>query len=898
MSFHDFLPKKRTTPRRRPRSRVGAVERLEERNLLTATPFGASAEDTGEFMLGDVYVTVVAFESDGSRDPNLEDWNDAYRNQLKSNIQEGLNWWEDTLDISFPNHQHELNFQIDFTFLDSPIATSYEPISRPSFDFQLWTADFFDAVDFDNGDFSTNSRAFNHAQREIHETDWAFTIFVVNDESDSDGRFEPGGFDRAFAFSGGRFFITPAGRPDSTFAHETGHMFWARDEYRGGGNFADTRGYYDAHNHNAWDNPLFLNGQAEREPSIMDRGACDENGGLLCAAYQDHSSSGSSFAMIGWTDSDGDGIFDVLDVPLTLEGIGHYDAAQSEYHFQGSSSVATLPNLNSSGEQNDITINHVSQAQFRIDGGVWQEAQRFDDFTASLNFAVPMAVGQQIEIRTIDDATGMTSPIFLGTTDQPASTLLPGINGFVWDDDNEDGVWDSAESGSANRTVQLVDQNGDPLILARGIEPDDYPSQSTLLNDVIPEVSLTGIGFGTFDDSVVSVASPASASTGTRVFANFCGSFCAEWTKESRQLRMDFAAPVTTVSIDAIAKNDNDLGRLEIYDANDKLLARYTTSSLAAGEVETMTLNRPIPEIAYAIAGAHTDRTILLDNLRFGPQTSDVTDSNGAYQLPYLEVDTYTVQLLANTGSHPTAPSSGEQSISLSVGQAIGDVNFGVTGGGNPWQNPNNRFDVNDDGFVTPNDVLLIVNNLNARGPHTLVDEPTPPFRDVNGDGLVTSNDVLQVINEINSRAGSEGESGPSRVLLTPGSESAIPEAEASAAASSRRDDGSPVLHVETSRDREQPMHASPRQLTDVTPFGRRQLGWNFVADVNRDSAVLSLPIAANSHGENRLTVDDLIKQRTFEEIDSFLASELDDALIDQLAADQLAANPFGEIAN
>jgi len=127
----------------------------------------------------------VAFESDGSRDANLENWNDAYRNEVKAKIQDGLKWWEDTLDISFPNNQHELNFQADFTYLDSPIQTGYEPINRPSFDFRLWTADFFNQVGFNSGDFSANSHAFNHAQREAHGTDWAFTIFIVNDQNDA-----------------------------------------------------------------------------------------------------------------------------------------------------------------------------------------------------------------------------------------------------------------------------------------------------------------------------------------------------------------------------------------------------------------------------------------------------------------------------------------------------------------------------------------------------------------------------------------------------------------------------------------------------------------------------------------------------------------------------------------
>ncbi len=742
------------------------MEPLESRHLLTATPFGADEMDTGEFMLGEIYVTVVGFESDGSRDANTETWNEAYRNQVKTNVQEGLQWWEQTLDIQFPNHQHELNFQIDFTHLDTPIATGYEPISRPSYDFQLWTADFFSHVGFNRGNFSTSSRAFNHAQREANGTDWAFTIFVVNDEVDTDGNFEPGGFSRAFAFAGGRFFVVPAHRPDSTYAHETGHMFWAKDEYRGGGSYTDERGYYNAQNTNGWDNPDFLSGAEQREPSIMDRGACEEGGGLLCTAHLTHTSSDSSFAMLGWVDSDGDGIFDVLDVPLTLEGVGSYDATRGEYRFVGTSSVQTSPNLNSSGTKNDITTNHVSKAEYRIDQGAWQEAERYDRFTAEIDLTIPMSPGQEIEIRTVDDRTrensGIASPIFHGNTDQQTSTLLPGINGAVWDDLDADGQWDPNEPALAGRTVQLVDLNGDPISIRKGVEPDDYPQSSTLLNNVIPEATLTAVGNGALDNSVVSLAAPSPA-TG-RVFANFCGGFCTEWTKESRRLRISFNSPVTTVSVDAVGKNNDDLGRLEIYDTNDNLLARYTTGSLAAGQRETMTLSLPTADIAYAVAGAHSDRTVLLDNLQFGAETAAVTDANGVYRLGYLEPGDYQVQVVVGGSDQTTNPASGEANVTLAAGQAVGQVDFGIFRSGSQWQHPTNRFDVNDDDHITPIDVLQIVNVLNSVGPHTLVDRPTPPYLDVNGDGNVTSNDVLQLVNFLNSHGASEGESaaGPS----------------------------------------------------------------------------------------------------------------------------------------
>ena len=39
--------------------------------------------------------------------------------------------------------------------------------------------------------------------------------------------------------------------------------------------------------------------------------------------------------MVGWQDSDGDGVFDLADVPLRLEAVGYFDAQTSLYHFSG-----------------------------------------------------------------------------------------------------------------------------------------------------------------------------------------------------------------------------------------------------------------------------------------------------------------------------------------------------------------------------------------------------------------------------------------------------------------------------------------------------------------------------------------------------------------------------------
>lgn len=85
---------------------------------------------------------------------------------------------------------------------------------------------------------------------------------------------------------------------------------------------------------------------------------------------------------------------------------------------------------------------------------------------------------------------------------------------------------------------------------------------------------------------------------------------------------------------------------------------------------------------------------------------------------------------------------------------------YAVTINANPYQNQSNRLDVNGDGFVSPIDVLQLVNYVNTNGSSALPFPPAssgPPYLDVNGDGFASVLDILQVINYINSQTNGGG---------------------------------------------------------------------------------------------------------------------------------------------
>ena len=80
--------------------------------------------------------------------------------------------------------------------------------------------------------------------------------------------------------------------------------------------------------------------------------------------------------------------------------------------------------------------------------------------------------------------------------------------------------------------------------------------------------------------------------------------------------------------------------------------------------------------------------------------------------------------------------------------------------GAPPFQNPIEPLDVNDDGYISPIDALLVINYL-LRHPGDPTppppSQPPPPYYDVSGDNYITPIDALRVINEL-QRGGGEGE--------------------------------------------------------------------------------------------------------------------------------------------
>lgn len=739
----------------RPASRKLRLESLEHRRLLAAAPMGATLQDTGEFLLGSVAVTPVLFESNGATDQESQDWVSAEIDAAIAKVVEGVTWWSDTLDAL--NTVHTVDFVFDNQFALEPFETSYEPIDRISNDFNLYVGEFLVAEGFGNvSSIEEGMKLFNSQQREQLGTDWAFTVFIVDSSDDPDGQFLPGGyFQTAFAYAGGLFVVSSSSRPASTIAHEMGHIFWAKDEYPGGASWTDRRGYYNAQNLNAADNTTsgFV-----QEDSIM-------RGGIaLGNAYSANQSPESTLAMIGWRDTDNDGIFDIADVPLELIGEGYFDATSSTYYFTGSASAVPLLNQNSSGPQSDITLNRVSQLQYRLDAGEWVTAAQPDEQQA--NFDLAITLGQpflSIQWRVVDDVTGVTSAVIDGDSHLPAYSATRG-SGIVFLDENQNQQRDSSEDVLVNTTVSIKNSDGSDLVFGE-IKAENY--ESGFLNSGVPNVALTSSNSSSFKVVYVGELSVG----GVRVFQQYDintlnSSLTSHWTEE-QPLTATFDSPVGSVAFDIHGSSEGSYARIEAYDALGNLLHRATSDLIVAGSTETVTMNDPEGRIVSVRVFGHADTEVIVRGINFGTDPLVLVGESGGWRFDHLPSGQYTVNLTPELLIHQFDQASFTLHVSTTGSSFVQTAASRVD---SPHFNAAMPSDVNGSGTLSALDALKLINDLALNGERDLqLGELIEDFIDVTNDGRASLLDVLRVINDLVISSGEgEAEAGALMGLADP----------------------------------------------------------------------------------------------------------------------------------
>jgi parallel beta-helix repeat protein len=340
-------------------------------NPWPPAPSSPGYYETSEYLIGSVAVGVVFLESNGSIDTKTENWNSTEESQVVSKIQVALNWW------SIQNPSANVSFVLTLNYR---VPTSYEPINRPAHaDEYLWIGEAMTNLGYPprpgtdpRVEYNWQTSSYVNSLRDSFGTDWAFVIFVVDSSNDADGAFTDNSF--AYAYLGGPLLVMTydnkgwgIARMGNVTAHEMGHIFYATDEYN---DIPDYSGYLN----------------------VLD---IDNSGALMDVSVLESGLSNGTRGQIGWRDTDGDGIQDIVDTfPDTILNSYSPDPTnKSTLTYTGTVTEIPYPNNNPYGTGRDVTINTITNVEFRVDGGAWINATSddgsFDEFEESFSFTTP-----------------------------------------------------------------------------------------------------------------------------------------------------------------------------------------------------------------------------------------------------------------------------------------------------------------------------------------------------------------------------------------------------------------------------------------------------------------------------------------------------------------------------
>ena len=203
--------------------------------LLGADPAGAvRPQFFGNSDAMDSTVTVALFfvESNGAGDPNTYSWSSADVASSIAAALEGLTWW---VDQSAAFHLgRPLQFSLVPYTPDNPACqVPWEPVLHPGSDANLWVNQIMSNLGATAGDVFSRIGAFDQSVRQQYHTDWAYSIFLAYNPEPAPNSFT----DRraSWAYIGGPYiqslFHSFGWDLRRIISHETGHIFYACDEY-------------------------------------------------------------------------------------------------------------------------------------------------------------------------------------------------------------------------------------------------------------------------------------------------------------------------------------------------------------------------------------------------------------------------------------------------------------------------------------------------------------------------------------------------------------------------------------------------------------------------------------------------------------------------------------------
>jgi hypothetical protein len=364
-------------------------------------------------MIGTASVNVILVESTGAG----ENWSnpngactpaggDCPREvEVTNGVIVGLNWYANL------NANAHIAWTWHFYYgrTDSRAQTTVEPITLNKTDEDDYIDEIMTNFGYTGG-YLTKVRNFDNDTRNSDNTDWAFTIFVVDSYNDADGRFADNQY--AWGYYGGPLLVETydnawCGHDSMDFvtAHETGHIFYALDEYHGPSSCGDHQGYLNVENQNydrdgsdtggcAMNDPNGIMRQHAPWPYLSNSNVSPYTRGQI--GWGNVGTGGPADPQIG--DTDQDGISNIIDFnpTITLDSYTPDPTTDNTPTYIGSSSTTTtFPNANpkftvGQSVKHDIQVNKIVQVQYRVDAGSWADATAsdgtFDEYSEDYTF--------------------------------------------------------------------------------------------------------------------------------------------------------------------------------------------------------------------------------------------------------------------------------------------------------------------------------------------------------------------------------------------------------------------------------------------------------------------------------------------------------------------------------
>jgi subtilase family serine protease len=239
------------------------------------------------------------------------------------------------------------------------------------------------------------------------------------------------------------------------------------------------------------------------------------------------------------------------------------------------------------------------------------------------------------------------------------------------------------------------------------------------------------------------------------------------------QSRLSFPA---TLTIPVGARSASFLIRAidsAIAEGTQSIVLSAASSGMATGRVSVSVTDDEVPTLSLSISPSSISEnggTAIGTVSRNTPTTSALTVSLVASDSTEVSMSaTVTIAAGASATSF-VITAIADRIVDGSQQVMIAASSVGFTGGLTvvsvmdvdiwSWTNAMSPLDVDDDNFVSPLDVLVLVNDLNQYGSRRLAPTVTKPYAyvDPDGDGSISPLDVLLIINHINSKGSGEGE--------------------------------------------------------------------------------------------------------------------------------------------